>query len=368
MYEVTHRTRDGQHMFTPTLRPRIESCLWRAATMAGVTVFGFAFMSNHYHLLAAAAGPREFAWFLQLLHSSLAALVNAERGKQGKVWARRADVVPVSDEPIAQLQRLAYVLANDVREGLVVHPADWPGPHCAHEFQRPDEAAAAGSAAMGQTSDGALTGEGKPSKAEKMRQGYTLPHVPNVRPLPHLNGLPRSQWLGDMRRFCDLIAANPGDREAWMEPHLIDPTLPRPQTSPCRPPCPIPPCPPAPNLPVAVPRATQPAAQDKARARFPVHAFDPVMRRQMQADLEAFHDAYAAASAAFRRGATTAAFPPHCINPDYSRDFVAKARFPKRAADAPGAAQRGALAVRRSEQRGRKTRGARKASLQQKES
>jgi hypothetical protein len=56
------------------------------------------------------------------------------------------------------------------------------------------------------------------------------------------------------------------------------------------------------------------------------------------------------------------------LNPDYSRDFVAKARFPKRIADAPGAAQRGALAVRRSEQRGRKTRGARKASLQQKES
>jgi hypothetical protein len=56
------------------------------------------------------------------------------------------------------------------------------------------------------------------------------------------------------------------------------------------------------------------------------------------------------------------------FSPDYSRDFVAKARFPKRIADAPGAAQRGALAVRRSEQRGRKTRGARKASLQQKES
>jgi signal transduction histidine kinase len=55
-------------------------------------------------------------------------------------------------------------------------------------------------------------------------------------------------------------------------------------------------------------------------------------------------------------------------SPDYARDFVAKARFPKRIADAPGAAQRGALPVRRSEQRGRKTRGARKTSLQQKES
>jgi hypothetical protein len=60
--------------------------------------------------------------------------------------------------------------------------------------------------------------------------------------------------------------------------------------------------------------------------------------------------------------------PDAVASPDYSRDFVAKARFPKRIADAPGAAQRGALAVRRSEQRGRKTRGARKTSLQQKES
>jgi hypothetical protein len=45
------------------------------------------------------------------------------------VWSRRYQAIVVSDEPEAQESRLRYVLSQGVKEGLVEHPADWPGTH-----------------------------------------------------------------------------------------------------------------------------------------------------------------------------------------------------------------------------------------------
>lgn len=43
------------------------------------------------------------------------------------VWARRYQAIVVSDEPEAQEARLRYLLSQGVKEGLVAHPAEWPG-------------------------------------------------------------------------------------------------------------------------------------------------------------------------------------------------------------------------------------------------
>jgi hypothetical protein len=40
---------------------------------------------------------------------------------------RRYEATVVSDEPAAQVGRLRYVLANEVKEGLVARVEDWPG-------------------------------------------------------------------------------------------------------------------------------------------------------------------------------------------------------------------------------------------------
>jgi hypothetical protein len=48
-----------------------------------------------------------------------------------KFWARRYRAIVVSDEPDAQAERLAYILAQGVKEGLVERPQHWPGVHCA---------------------------------------------------------------------------------------------------------------------------------------------------------------------------------------------------------------------------------------------
>ncbi len=44
-----------------------------------------------------------------------------------KFWSRRFQAIPISDEPEAQVERLAYVLAHGCKEGFVERLRDWPG-------------------------------------------------------------------------------------------------------------------------------------------------------------------------------------------------------------------------------------------------
>ena len=47
-----------------------------------------------------------------------------------KFWSRRYRAIVVSHEEGAQVERLAYILGNSVKEGLVERPHHWPGVHC----------------------------------------------------------------------------------------------------------------------------------------------------------------------------------------------------------------------------------------------
>lgn len=307
LYEITGRTHAGDHWLAAELRDPIEQALGRAAAVAEVTLFGYVFMSNHYHLLVRLRGPRQLAKFLQILHAEVARAVNRRHKRRGKVWCRRADVVPVSAEPEAHLRRLAYVMANGVKEGLVEHPRDWWGPHCARQFvERPV---------------GVKTVVGTPEtrkSLEEIPQRYTV----ELAPLPHLANLPPEAWRRAMRRMTDRIAAWPTDREAWLEPHLLDPQVP------------LLPEPPHPQRPTATHRtrvgqdsrrsaanrepgirSTTPPVRERKRDPWPVHAYDPAVRTRMRNELKEFCQAYAESSAAFREGHPDVRFPPHCIMP-----------------------------------------------------
>jgi hypothetical protein len=43
-------------------------------------------------------------------------------------------MIPVSDEPEAQVARLRYILENGCKENLVAKPGNWPGPNCVQAF------------------------------------------------------------------------------------------------------------------------------------------------------------------------------------------------------------------------------------------
>jgi hypothetical protein len=88
-------------------------------------------MSNHYHLHCRPEDPGQLSDFMELFNSKLAREIGRLHDWRDKVWSRRFQPIPISDEPAAQIARLKYILSHGVKEGLVASPLDWPGAHCA---------------------------------------------------------------------------------------------------------------------------------------------------------------------------------------------------------------------------------------------
>ncbi len=132
MVEVTTRTLQGRLLLRPctALRGIILGVLGRAQTLYGLRIHAFVFLSNHYHLLCTPADPQQLARFMCFLNSNLAREVGRLHSWREKIWGRRYQAIPVSDELAAQVERMKYILSHGVKEGFVLTPADWPGVHC----------------------------------------------------------------------------------------------------------------------------------------------------------------------------------------------------------------------------------------------
>ncbi len=113
------------------LRPSIETnevlsgVLARAVRLYGVELFAFHVMSNHMHLIVRApAGnlPR----FMQYLMTNTSKKVGALVGWRGAFWERRYSAEPILDGE-ALVEKLRYVFAHGVKEGLVRRCLQWPG-------------------------------------------------------------------------------------------------------------------------------------------------------------------------------------------------------------------------------------------------
>ncbi len=130
LVEVTCRTIQGRFLLRPSrdLNDLAYGILGRAARLYDVGVVAFGFLSNHGHLLLVPFDARELGRFMNYLDGNLAREAGRLHEWHDKFWARRYRPIPVSDEPIAQVERLRYVLAQGCKEGLVRSPLQWPGP------------------------------------------------------------------------------------------------------------------------------------------------------------------------------------------------------------------------------------------------
>lgn len=127
IYLVTTRCVGAQHLMRPDARccAIILACLSRFAWLHHVDVYGFVFMSNHYHLLCGA--PKlNLSAFLQDLNSSIARRLNIHRGREGVFFGERYTKVDVLSDEKA-LEKLLYILMNPCAAGLVVAPGEYPG-------------------------------------------------------------------------------------------------------------------------------------------------------------------------------------------------------------------------------------------------
>jgi len=133
LVEVTCRTVQGRLLLRPSpiLTELTLGVLARAARLYPVEIHGYAFLSNHFHLLLTVENAQRLAAFMNYLNSNLAREAGRLIRWREKFWGRRYQAILVTAEEEAQVARLRYLLAHGTKEGLVGSPLEWPGAHCA---------------------------------------------------------------------------------------------------------------------------------------------------------------------------------------------------------------------------------------------
>jgi putative transposase len=95
-----------------------------------ITLYAYALMANHIHLLLRAPKldtlGRPLRWFM----TETAKAFNRARGRSGHFWERRYHACLVEDDVYA-LAALRYLDRNPVRAGLVTDPVTYPWSSCA---------------------------------------------------------------------------------------------------------------------------------------------------------------------------------------------------------------------------------------------
>lgn len=133
-YFVTARVIQGRLLLRPSTRTNelIGGVLARAARSHAVELYGFFFTSNHVHLLLRVRDGCLSA-FMQFLLGNLARKLGHLVRWRGAFWERRFSAEPVfGDEAIKQ--RLRYIVAHGVKEGLVRRAVEWPGVSCVEQL------------------------------------------------------------------------------------------------------------------------------------------------------------------------------------------------------------------------------------------
>lgn len=127
-YFVTRRCSERRFFLRPGKRVNaiVRHAIAKAARIWGVQVHAWTVTSNHLHLVVTDR-ERELPNFMRVLDLEIAKGVSAEIGRWGGLWdGERYSAVELLDEA-AIIEKIAYVLANPVRAGLVRRAVRWPG-------------------------------------------------------------------------------------------------------------------------------------------------------------------------------------------------------------------------------------------------
>ncbi len=192
LVEITTRTFQGRYLLRPSpeVNQTILGVLGRGQKRTGIGICGFSFLSNHYHMLVVPESTQQLSEFMGFVNGNIARKVGRLHGWRGRLWDRRYQHIIVSDEPEAQIGRLRYLLSQGVKEGLVRHPEDWPGVHCAAHLRAGiDEIA--GGVWQDQTAVYNARRIGKALEPED----FLFNELVRLRPIPRLKGRSRLDQL-----------------------------------------------------------------------------------------------------------------------------------------------------------------------------
>ena len=207
LFDVTCRTVQSRFLLRPgpLLNEIILGALVRAKRRYGVELSAFIFLSNHLHLLVRASDSEQLARFMGYFLSKLAREVCRLTGWRDKVFARRYQAIPISEEEAAQVDRLMYILSNGCKEDLVERPQDWPGVHCV-------EALLTGEPLKGtwfdRTQEFAARNRGEQFGPRK----YAFDETLELDPLPCWRHLSQKQYRSQIAGLVEKITAEAGVR------------------------------------------------------------------------------------------------------------------------------------------------------------
>ena len=130
--EVTTRSMQGRFLLRPSdaLNEVVLGVLGRGLERTPeIELFGFVFLSNHYHLLLRTPDGPTLSAFMGFINSNIAREVGRLHSWSERFWGRRFRSIPVLGEETV-VDRLQYILGQGTKEGLVESPLDWPGASC----------------------------------------------------------------------------------------------------------------------------------------------------------------------------------------------------------------------------------------------
>ena len=127
LYLLTNRCIFGMHLMRPDAEVRriILGCLARAADKFDVEIVCFCFLSNHFHLIAGFP-ELNMAEFMEQLQGQIARRINDHWGRSGQFFGQRYDDQALLDDQVVR-DKIAYVLNNPLKHGLVTRAGAWPG-------------------------------------------------------------------------------------------------------------------------------------------------------------------------------------------------------------------------------------------------
>lgn len=286
LVEVTNRTVQRRMLMAPSkqLRKITLGALGRAQRRYGVEIHAFVFLSNHYHLLVSVEDVRQLSAFVGYFESKLAKEIGRLTGWRDKIWARRYQDTPISNETAAQVARLHYILSNGVKEHLVAHPCDWPGASSARALLE-------GKPLRGIWYDRTAEYNARMSKKSFRPADFATEEVVELTPLPCWRDEREETRRERVHEMITAIVAS-----AQVDPNRMRKVL----------------------------RGVQPTDRPRPAKRTPApwfHCASRAVRRQLMRAYSEFLGAYRDAAEALKRGELTAPFPDGCFPPP--RSFVA---------------------------------------------
>jgi REP element-mobilizing transposase RayT len=269
---------------SPELRRVITGVLARAQEQYPVRICALSFLSNHYHGLLEVDDAEQLSGFMHHVGTNLSKEIGRLVGWRGKLWWSRYRSIPVSHEEAAQVERLKYILANSVKEGLVERPEDWPGLNSAR-------ALLTGEPLEGMWYDRTRQWAACTRGTEAGESEFAREQALHLEPLPCWRHLPPEQVRSRVAELIEHIVAEAAAERRRSGKEVLGAAAAEAQEP-----------------------HERPAKLKKSRAPL-VHAATRAVRRELKEAYALFLTAFRQASAKLRSGDRTAVFPPGSFPP-----------------------------------------------------